>query len=467
MSQRQFDNQLDSMAQPLVAGLSRRKALKLLVRGAVGGLLAEVALETAPVHAQATYLPSLLNSTVPPLVDEDDLCSDNPDCLSMTALDFGWFRTHLLDEILPKWLLSVTDQGLFLPHFDRQWRPLNRNFGTLISQCRLLYNFSQGYALTQDPLYRDAVAGGAQFLLDHFRDRQYGGWYWSCNLDGTARDKLKDSYGHAFVIFGLAHAYQCTGDSALQEAMLQTWDVVTRRFRDAYGGFHGRMTEDFKIMGNTKSQNPLMHMFEALLAAGTVGGQAQLLQEARNVGNFVFNELVRGGDRRLPELYDMQWQELPVNADGSGGRLDIGHAFEWAYLAAYAAEIGLPVRFLNYANSFLLYGMALGFDWQGGGIYSPATPSGEIINEQKGWWEQCEVIRALTHFYLRHRRNDLNGPLQRTIEFVKASFIDSQYGGWYPRIGPGITPQELEKGNEWKVDYHVVGMCMEAIRLTE
>jgi cellobiose epimerase len=467
MSHQQFDNPASHVIRALAAGLSRRKALKLLTGGAVGGLLAEVAQEAIPVNAQGTYLPSLSNATEPLQVGNDDFCDDNPDCLSVAALDFGWFRTHLLDEILPKWLLSVTDQGLFLPHFDRQWRPLHRNFGTLISQCRLLYNFSQGYLLTQDTVYRDAVTKGAQYLLNHFRDEQYGGWYWSCNLDGTVREKFKDSYGHAFVIFGLAHAYQCTGDSALQEAMLQTWDVVTSRFRDAYHGFHGRMTEDFTIMGNTKSQNPLMHLFEALLAAGTVGGQAHLLQEARNVGNFVFDKLVRVRDRRLPELYDMQWQELPAKNDGSGGKLDIGHAFEWAYLAAYAAEIGLPVRFQNYANSFLLYGMALGFDWQSRGLYSPAAPSGEIINQQKGWWEQCEVIRALTHFFLRHRRNDLNGPLQRTLEFVKASLIDSQYGGWYPRVGPGITPQELEKGNEWKVDYHVVGMCMEAIRLTE
>ena len=137
MSHRQFDNQLGSMAPPM-AGLSRRKALKLLVRGAVGSLLAQAALEAAPVRGQDVYLPSLLNSTAPPLVGEDDLCIDDADCLSITALDFGWFRTHLLDEILPKWLLAVTNQGLFLPHFDRQWRPLNRNFGTLISQCRLL-----------------------------------------------------------------------------------------------------------------------------------------------------------------------------------------------------------------------------------------------------------------------------------------------------------------------------------------
>ena len=307
------------------------------------------------------------------------------------------------NEILPKWLAAVTPQGLFLPHFDRQWRPLNRNFGTLISQCRLLYNFAQGYALTGDVRYRNAVAGGAQYLLDHFLDPRYGGWYWSCNLDGTVRDRAKDSYGHAFVIFGLAHAFQCTGNRAFQDAMLQTWSVMTARFRDAYGGFHGRMSEDFKVIENRKSQNPLMHTFEALLAAGTVGGQAQLKTEARTVGNFVFDELVRVRIAVCRNSMTCSGKSYPPTGMASGGRLDIGHAFEWAYLAAYGAELGLPSRFLNYANSFLTYGMALGFDWQNGGLYSPTTPDGVLINQQKGWWEQCESIRALTHFYLRQR----------------------------------------------------------------
>lgn len=110
--------------------------------------------------------------------------------------------------------------------------------------------------------------------------------------------------------------------------------------------------------------------------------------------------------------------------------------------------------------------MALGFDYSAGGTFSPAKANGELINQQKGWWEQCEAIRALTHFYLRQRRNDLNGPLQKTLEFVKASFIDAEYG-LVSNVVAGVTAQAMEKGNEWKVDYHVVGMCMEAIRLTE
>lgn len=394
--------------------------------------------------------------------------------LHETAIDLSWFTSHLLDEILPKWLGSVTDQGLFLCHFDRQWQPLHRNFGTLVSQCRLLYNFSQGYALTQDKVYLHAVEAGGQFLLDHFRDEQYGGWYWACGLDGAVTDRHKDGYGHAFTLFGLAHAYRCTGNAALQEAMYYTWDAITQHFRDDHGGHFWRMTEAFEPAETTKSQNPTMHLFEALLAASTVGGAEHLLTEAQRVGDFVLFKLVRAADRRLPEVYNAEWVELPeeLGAQGQaprfkGGRLDIGHAFEWAYLTSYAAEKGLPAYYTSYANSFMAYGLALGLDWESGGIYSPATPTGQIMTQRKGWWEQCEATRAFLNFIIRHHRTDLTEPYQKTLACIQSSFVDHEYGGWYPGVGPGLVPQELEKGNEWKLDYHVVGMCMEAIRLAD
>lgn len=384
--------------------------------------------------------------------------------------DLAWFRTHLLDEILPNWLAAVTEQGLFLPHFDRAWQPMARNSGTLVSQGRLLYNFSQGYALTRDLAYLDAVRGGAAFLLRHFRDPTHGGWYWSCSLDGDVLEPRKDSYGHAFILLGLAHAYRCTGDRALQEAMIHTWEVLAQHFRDEQGGFRWRMTQEFAEAEHVKSQNPVMHIFEALLAAGTVGGAPQMLDHARQVGDFVLTKLVRTADRRLPEVYDTGWHELPAQSTESGergGRLDIGHAFEWAYLTAHAAELGFPAHYLDYGNSFIAYGLALGFDWQAGGIYSPASPTGQISVQHKGWWEQCETIRALLHYVIRYRRSDLLEPLQKTLAFVQRDLIDPDFGGWYQAAGPNLPPKTREKGHEWKLDYHIVGMCMEAIRLAE
>jgi mannose/cellobiose epimerase-like protein (N-acyl-D-glucosamine 2-epimerase family) len=371
-------------------------------------------------------------------------------------------------------LAAETTQGLFLPHFDRRWQPLARNYGTLVSQCRLLYNFAQGYALTQDQRYGDAVERGAAFLLAHFRDRQHGGWYWSCALDGAVIERRKDGYGHAFTLFGLAHAYGCTHDPALQGAMLETWDTLDNRMRDAHGGYHWRMHEDFTPEESTKSQNPVMHLFEALLAASTVGGAPQLLPAAQRVGDFVLQRLVRALDRRLPEVYDRDWHELPLDTSGpdhsptaKGGRLDIGHAFEWAYLTSYAAEQGFPSYYSSYAKSFMLYGLALGFDWEAGGIFSPATPAGALLTTRKGWWEQCEAVRALLNFVVRHGRADLAEPLHKSIHFVQHTMIDPEFGGWYHSVGPDVDSQAMDKGNEWKVDYHVVGMCMEAIRLAE
>jgi mannose/cellobiose epimerase-like protein (N-acyl-D-glucosamine 2-epimerase family) len=392
-----------------------------------------------------------------------------------TQLDLNWFRDHLLDDILPKWLPSITEQGLFLSHFDRTWKPLGRNYGTLVSQCRLLYNFSQGYALTGDKTYYQAVEGGAQFLLDHFRDQEHGGWYWSCGLDGEVLDPRKDSYGHAFVIFGLAHAAQCTGNAQLKDALLHTWEIFDRRFRDEHGGFTWRMNREFVITEQIKSQNPVMHLFEALLAASDVKGAEHLLEAARGVGDFVLSRLVRSADRRLPEVYSLDWQELPERAGESGersyvvdsGRLDIGHAFEWAFLMSWAVDQGLPATYRSYGNSFLLYGLALGFDWEAGGIYSPASPTGQIVGQYKGWWEQCEAIRALARYAIRDGRSDLLEPLEKTIQFVKASLIDPEYGGWFAGVEGGKSLVQSEKGNEWKLDYHVVGMCMEAIRLAE
>lgn len=391
------------------------------------------------------------------------------------TLDLSWFKSHLLDELLPKWLHAVTDQGLFLPHFDRKWQPLHRNYGTLVSQNRLLYNFAQGYLLTGNQVYQDAVESGAQFLLDRFRDQKYGGWYFACGLDGEVMERRKDAYGHAFTLFGLAHAYRCTGNADFQEAMLYTWDALTQHFLDDHGGRWWRMTEAFEPAEQTKSQNPTMHLFEALLAASTVGGAESLRPEAQRVGDFVLFKLVRPTDRRLPEVYDESWTELPAAPRAphekvspyKGGRLDIGHAFEWAYLTSFAVENGLPDYYASFANSFMNYGLALGFDWESGGIYSPASPTGERLATHKGWWEQCEAIRAMINFVIRHHRADLVEPLQKTITFVQESFVDPEYGGWYHSVGPGIAHQELEKGNEWKLDYHVVGMCMEAIRLAE
>lgn len=379
------------------------------------------------------------------------------------AFDFAWFKHHLLSDILPRWLEhSVTDEGLFLPHLDRQWRPRGKGYGTLVSQSRLLYNLSMGFELTKKEKYLRAIESGANFLIEKFRDGQYGGWFWSCNRKGEILDPRKDSYGHAFVIFGLSHAYKATDNKDFKMAALEAWEVVQKYFIDGYGGLRRQMTRDFKEYGNTKSQNPIMHLFEALLALGSLEGMEQIFAEARKVADFVLTRLVRPGDKMLPETFTLHWRGLPVD---QGGHILIGHAFEWSYLLSTAVERGFPEEYLSHARDFLEYGMRLGYDPIDGGVFAEASPDGKILSRRRQWWDQCEATRALLHFAILRERDDLWQPLERTVTFFKKYFLDSEFGGWYQTVEPDGVVLNHDKGNEWKVDYHAVGMCMEAIRL--
>lgn len=379
-------------------------------------------------------------------------------------VDLAWFRHHLLDDILPLWQPAITDTGLFQCHFNHAWQPESKGFGTLVSQTRLIYNFAQGYALTGKQIYGDAVEEGARFLRENFWDDQFGGWVKACSPSGTVVDDTKDSYGHAFVIFGLAHAFQVTGDPKNLNALHETWSVMGDRFRDEYGGYRYFMSRDFQHTDELRSQNPLMHLFEALLAAGDITGKEEFHREASILGDFILGHLMRTQPKVLPEVYSPDWKPLPADQEG---RLDIGHAFEWAFLLSSAAERGLSTSYLSAAENFLDYGLRLGYDSDSGGIYSPIDPEGQLLGRRKGWWEQCETIRALLRFIHDHDRLDLLIPLQQTISFIQDEFLDSAHRGWYLSRLPGESPASQSKGHEAKLDYHVVGMCMEAIKIAD
>lgn len=374
-----------------------------------------------------------------------------------------WFRDHAINDILPYWLKNAqTDNGLFFPHFDRIWNRRERDICTLVSQGRLLYNFSEGYRLTNGDKYLEAVNKGAEALIRYFRDPEQGGWFYSCNASGTILDPQKDLYGHDFAMFGLTHAAMVTHRDDLKKEALNTWEIIRTQFRDEHGGFLWKLSPSSEPA--TRSQNPIMHLFEALFALAEIDESGSIRRGSEEVASFVLNRLIRKKYGVLPEIYDEDWNELPAE---KSGRIDVGHQFEWSYLLSRAAEAGWPQDYVKTAEKLLENGLSLGYDKSDGGIMSPAKPDGTLSEAKKGWWEQCEAIRALLHFGIVRDRRDALELADRTLAYVKKNFVDKEYGGWFsqPASDAKRDPASQSKGSEWKLDYHVVSMCAEAVRL--
>lgn len=379
------------------------------------------------------------------------------------AIDLAWFRTHVTEEILPRWLeLAPHDNGFLQPHLDRQWRRRPETFATLVSQGRLLYDFAQGWALTGEEPYREAVERGSRFFLEHFRDRKHGGWYWSVDLTGAALDRRKNTYGLAFAIFGLSHAARCLGDGECLTAALETRRFLVERLGDTEGGYYQGASEDLSEYDepDRRNQNPLMHLYEALLALERAGGGDEARDAVEEHGWFIGTRLLRA-DGLIPETYDSDWQPLP---DDDGGWINVGHQFEWAYLLADAAREGHPAFLRRTGRRLLDAAVRIGWDESDGGVVTRARLDGSVADAERshrGWWEQCEASRALLHYAYELGQTDLLPLLAANMAFFREHLVDPEYGGWYVEANPA----DPSKGTEWKIDYHLVGMCAEAIRV--
>ncbi len=378
-----------------------------------------------------------------------------------SPIDRQWFREHLLAD-LDRYRRAVpTENGFLQPRLDRQWRPLAEQYATVVSQARLLFVQSVGWRITKNPEFRANTAKAADFLLRHFRDARYGGFFRRVSPAGEVQDDTKDSYSHAFAIFGLAHAWRATGDDKYRRAAAEAWVEMKRNLRDGEGFFKPRTSRDFRRKRGPNSQNPMMHLFEALLELHCVTRSTRVLEEAGELAGAIFARLFRRDRGFLPELYTEDWKALPIE---EGGRVEVGHQFEWAYLLSESAVAGLPGRGLETGRRLLDFGMRYGYDTEAGGIVSLLNYEGAVIRPGKGWWEQCEFLRALMRYACRHDRADLWPAFHKSLEFVKGSFLDAEYGGWFST--PAGERRNTDKGSEWFAGYHVTNLYLEALRLT-
>lgn len=298
---------------------------------------------------------------------------------------------EFLDDVLAKWQAHAdTPNGLFNPYLDRQWRHVASEPLTLVSQCRLIYNFARAFQRSGDRAFAELTRRGVEALLQSFRPANGEGWVWACTADGIHADDTYDAYGHAFVILALATAAEALEDPQLTDLAMSTWAFMQRRFRDRHGGLIWHVSPRGEVLDELRSQNPMMHTFEALLALAPMDGSGRIREDALEIWRFLDARMPQPGC--LPEWYDAGWEPA---REGQHAHVEVGHVFEWAFLLSEADPLLPDLDLVARGRQLLAYGMQGGYDEVDGGIYSRVDLDGRLVERRKGWWEQCEAIRAM------------------------------------------------------------------------
>lgn len=378
-------------------------------------------------------------------------------------IDAEWQRRSLVEGHLARWLAAAPmESGAFRTAFDRNWVPKAQQPGDLTGHSRLVYSMAIGYELTRDKRYLDAAVRGGDFLLKHFQDPVHGGFFHSVSPDGKPLAEHKNTYGHAFALFALSHLYRVTKEERYRTAALAAWQTIDRSLRDPQGGLRSNAPRDFALgtQGNN-SQNPVMHMFEALLALVDATQDPAARAGAASIGHFVVYKLMQGqadGSAFIPEFYDSQWKPL---AKDKGGYIDLGHQFEWSHLLLGAESRGLSAIYPQTAERLLTYALKVGYDEIDGGAYTRAHTDGSV-DRSKNWWQQAECLHALQAAAATSDKKDLWRRYDQTLALVRDQFIDPERGGWYPSLKKRC--QEGRCTDDQPDPYHMTSMHMAAIQ---
>jgi len=383
---------------------------------------------------------------------------------SCKPLSAETFRQHALTDILPYWYEHALDRefGGYIPQLDRRWRITDHNAKNLVPTTRLIFNFCQGKLLDGPAWCAEAAKHGLDFLLEKFRDPHDGGWYWQVNRVGQPSDDQKATYGHAFAILALSEYHRAFGDTRALESARQTFDVLEEHaYTPEPGGYVSRFDRDWSNPESMRSQNPQMHLVEALLALYETSGDDRYVDRAAELCQLMNDRLFDHEHGCLPEFFNDDWSDARQQREGP---VQPGHQMEWAWLLQRVYAYRPEAVFMERAKQMVTFAWEHGWDQEFGGYYTDLRRTGEVKNPNKSFWQQCEGVMAPLWLWGHTKDEAHRSMFEQSARYCFDRFVDWDTGGWFGGLSRDNRPRSRHKGGPWKADYHVVQMCAEVCR---
>ena len=152
-------------------------------------------------------------------------------------------RHHLTKELIPFWMTHGEDKeyGGFLTYLDTNGNPTGESVKTLICQTRMIYTAASAHrAGLGDGYFLRSAQQGAEFLVNHFWDKDKLGFFWTTERDGTPINRSKLTYGQSFAIYALSELGMASGEPFGTEWALKTYETIQTQDGFGFCGYLGR-----------------------------------------------------------------------------------------------------------------------------------------------------------------------------------------------------------------------------------
>jgi mannose/cellobiose epimerase-like protein (N-acyl-D-glucosamine 2-epimerase family) len=353
------------------------------------------------------------------------------------------FKQWLTGTALPFWAAQGFDPSAkrFVERLDLSGVAVADAPFRLMVQARQVASFAMaalnGYG---PPAVADMARAACDAMIrNYWQADGKPGWVFAVDGDGAVANAARDTYAHTFVLFALSWAYRLEPtDSAKQaeyrrlaDQTLGYLDNALAVSGDRFLGYRTALPDPGGL-----SQNPHMHLFEALLSWFEASGEKHFLSRATALADLAFDRMIDPGTGALFEFYDDDWSP----AAGVAGRIvEPGHCHEWAWLMLrYGRQADTEI----YAVAERLYRFALthGED-EDGLLFDQILPDGTVHQRGKRIWPQAEALKADAAF-ARLGDEQAGARIEKRVNGLFDEFLDRPIAGsWVDHRDADGTPK--------------------------
>ncbi|SEN85731.1 mannobiose 2-epimerase [Flavobacterium sp. CF108] len=379
--------------------------------------------------------------------------------------------TTELDSILNYWIkhtLDTQNEG-FIGQIDFNDHLIaNAEKGSVLNS-RILWTFSSSYQVTKKENHKKIAERAFDFLSKYFYDAEFGGLFWSINVDKTPKDTKNQIYALAFAVYGLTEYYAISKDEkALEIAknlylkiQKHSYDPVNKGYLEAFTR-NWRPIEDLRLSdkdaNEKKTMNTHLHIIEAYANLYKVWKDETLRKNSIELLETIEKHFINTETGHLRLFFDENWIEKP-------DVISYGHDIEAAWLLLQCAEIleeeNLVANYRKHAVQIAKVTKE-GLDTDGGLWYEFDPKKNELIAE-KHWWVQAEALIGFYNAYQLTRNEDYLEIVLKNWKFIKKHILDLKNGEWFWGIYKDYSLIEKDKAGFWKCPYHNSRACLELI----
>ena len=331
--------------------------------------------------------------------------------------DFMKSSTHWLWSLFDYWHSRVWDDvhDGFVEQVSFSGEPDFESPRRVRVQARQVFSFARAlqYGWANVDEARRIIGKGLTYIDEKLRHSE-GGWVHIVDRHGTAIDRKRDLYDHAFLILAGAAAYEATGDEKALVIANDARRFINSNLKDAASG--GWFEDDQRSL--PRRANPHMHLLEASCALFEATGDESDLDIARQSVLLFEKHFFEPGGDILGEFFKEDWRSVEYSM--SETTFEVGHMYEWATLL-HEFEMLTGHDTLSWRRRLVRRADERVKKSGSGFALNAERLDGQKVNSRRRLWPQLEMFRA----HMLHPGLAQNGTPERIFRSMKSEYIDT------------------------------------------